>query len=62
VACTELNTSANGVKSFHDDLLQDIDDFLLLAGLKRGGSPRHETKVENSNENVMGFFFFTSGK
>jgi len=32
VACTELDTPANDVKSVHDNLLHDIDDFLLLAG------------------------------
>lgn len=32
VACTELDTPANDVKFIQDNLLQDIDDFLLLSG------------------------------
>jgi hypothetical protein len=32
VACTELDTPANDVKSIQDHLLQHIDDFLILAG------------------------------
>jgi hypothetical protein len=32
VACTELDTPANDVKSVQDNLLQDLDDFLLLTG------------------------------
>jgi len=32
VACTELGTPANDVKTIQDNLLQDIDDFLLVAG------------------------------